>query len=140
MTAESKVTECVICRSTPLVAKGMCNRCYQREYARRHRAAGTYRTELGRQRVRQTVQRNYALIAAAKGKPCTDCGGTFPRCAMEFDHVRGTKLFALNSPGGRTVASIEAEIAKCDLVCSNCHRIRTCDRRTDRERCQTSHV
>lgn len=60
-----------------------------------------------------------------------DCGGSFPGCAMDFDHRPGEiKLFTI----ARAVAesqsrgAIEAEISKCDIVCSNCHRIRTFNR------------
>lgn len=46
---------------------------------------------------------------------------------MDFDHVRGKKSF--NIGGGKmgtpSFEAIEVEIAKCDLVCANCHRIRT---------------
>jgi hypothetical protein len=71
-----------------------------------------------------------AAVAAAKaGRPCLDCGGEFPTHVMEFDHVpgRGAKLFALSHARqiGPTLEAVEAEIAKCDLVCANCHRDRT---------------
>ena len=61
--------------------------------------------------------------------PCMDCGNTFPACCMEFDH-RKTKtkevgsLVAMSAKWDR----IEEEISNCDLLCSNCHRIRTKDR------------
>lgn len=46
---------------------------------------------------------------------------------MDFDHVRGEKVADLSTMVNQctTVAAIDAEIAKCDLVCANCHRIRT---------------
>lgn len=61
-----------------------------------------------------------------KNKPCMDCGGTFPPECMDFDHVRGEKRFGIGSilPHCSEEKLME-EIAKCDLVCSNCHRIRT---------------
>lgn len=73
--------------------------------------------------------RNRRIIEEGKSKPCMDCGGTFHFVAMDFDHVRGEKLFSLGVVQGHSVEKIMAEIAKCDVVCSNCHRIRTWKRR-----------
>ena len=65
-------------------------------------------------------------LDAQKARPCADCGGVFPPCVMDFDHVRGEKKFTvgygLQAYGRRKV---KEEMLKCDLVCSNCHRIRT---------------
>jgi hypothetical protein len=80
----------------------------------------------------QTVKRNReyadALVARFKNDPCFDCKQTFVPAAMEFDHRPGTeKQFNLNVHGLRS-HSLEAvmnEMAKCDLVCANCHRVRT---------------
>jgi hypothetical protein len=55
-----------------------------------------------------------------------DCGGTFPPECMDFDHREGeTKELTIGSHLRWAWARIEAEIAKCDLVCANCHRTRT---------------
>jgi len=54
-----------------------------------------------------------------------DCSGKFPVVCMDFDHVRGKKSFNISAAGPRTPESVLREIAKCDVVCSNCHRIRT---------------
>ena len=74
-----------------------------------------------------------AWMVELKSKPCHDCGGVFEVCCMDFDHRDGTKktynlgsMFAHHY--GREL--IEQELAKCDLVCSNCHRVRTRNRRT----------
>lgn len=66
-----------------------------------------------------------------KKHPCMDCGGSFPPECMDFDHVRGRKLFNIGnaSTGGIAKKRVLKEIAKCDLVCANCHRIRTAKRR-----------
>lgn len=45
---------------------------------------------------------------------------------MEFDHCRGTKsgnVMVMASKVSRAV--LLQEIAKCDIVCANCHKIRT---------------
>lgn len=59
--------------------------------------------------------------------PCLDCGKFFHPHAMDFDHVpeRGPKSFGLYHGHYQSWDGLYAEIAKCDLVCSNCHRTRT---------------
>jgi hypothetical protein len=72
--------------------------------------------------------RNRTFINKQKSSPCMDCKGTFPPCAMEFDHRdRATKSGAVANfaSSHSSIKKIQAEIDKCDLVCSNCHRIRT---------------
>jgi hypothetical protein len=44
---------------------------------------------------------------------------------MDFDHVRGTKIFEISKKPTTNKEVILAEIEKCDIICSNCHRIRT---------------
>ena len=60
---------------------------------------------------------------------CVDCGEDDP-VVLEFDHVRGEKLGDVSSLLDRHAftPTIEAEIAKCDVVCANCHRRRTAQR------------
>jgi 5-methylcytosine-specific restriction endonuclease McrA len=61
-----------------------------------------------------------------KNKPCKDCGKIFPHPAMEFDHLPGVdKKFKIGQAGTRSKDAIKKELEKCELVCSNCHRIRT---------------
>lgn len=66
-------------------------------------------------------------LAALKSKPCADCKQSFPHFVMDFDHARGTKVNNLSRMVNRALKweKVEAEIEKCDLVCSNCHRIRS---------------
>lgn len=64
------------------------------------------------------------------GRPCIDCGGTFPPYVMEFDHVRGDKRWALGKMANHRREAVLEEIAKCELVCCACHRVRTQARNT----------
>lgn len=68
-----------------------------------------------------------AAIREAKSAPCADCGVTYPYYVMDLDHRAGeTKSHVVNKmPGRFSTTTILAEIAKCDAVCANCHRIRT---------------
>lgn len=71
-----------------------------------------------------------AFVRAQKDKPCTDCGIKYPYYIMEFDHVRGEKLFNIASRIAikeKTKEKIQKEIDKCNVVCANCHRMRTFD-------------
>ncbi len=58
---------------------------------------------------------------------CMDCGlKTTVTEVYEFDHRPGTeKVDGIARLRFGTMAQLVAEIAKCDVVCANCHRIRT---------------
>ena len=76
-------------------------------------------------------KRKSEFIARVKRlKGCMDCGGKFPSCVLDFDHRPGT-IKVTNISWMRTVgfAKIKEEMRKCDVVCANCHRLRTADRR-----------
>jgi hypothetical protein len=84
----------------------------------------TYQASWGRQHRNE----RFKWLDEAKAKPCMDCHLSFPPECMDFDHRDPkTKLFNISQAAvsGRSVASVRAEMAKCDLVCANCHRIRT---------------
>ena len=67
-----------------------------------------------------------ALIREAKNKPCMDCGVSYPHYVMDFDHKTDKKFLIGRQVHSTTaVSKILEEIAKCDIVCSNCHRERT---------------
>ena len=61
--------------------------------------------------------------------PCIECGERDPR-VLEFHH-RQEKDMAVSElvAGGYSIATIQAEINKCDVLCANCHRKRTMDER-----------
>lgn len=71
-----------------------------------------------------------AYVDAAKAQPCMDCGVRYPAPVMEFDHRPGVEkvchISGMVSARSRyTLDDIREEIAKCDVVCANCHRMRT---------------
>lgn len=100
-----------------------------REYQRKWYLANK---ELQKQRTAQNKKNNYTItreyIKKLKEKtPCADCGKYYPSFVMDFDH-KENKEFLISravSSGTHTLEKIKKEIEKCDIVCSNCHRIRT---------------
>lgn len=81
-----------------------------------------------------TTQRvlNKIQVDALKRNPCTDCGGTFPTDAMDFDHVSGVKVANISDLISGPNSVLLAELSKVELVCATCHRIREMNRRLDR--------
>lgn len=79
------------------------------------------------------------LLIALKNRPCEDCGVQYPRYILDFDHVRGTKIFnlKLSCTRFRSINAIIAEVEKCDLVCANCHRERHHQRHSAKRLAQT---
>lgn len=70
------------------------------------------------------------LVNRMKSIPCKDCGGMFPPCVMDFDHVSGKKsqnisVMLFNRSSKKALLE---ELAKCEPICANCHRMRTCCR------------
>lgn len=61
---------------------------------------------------------------------CVDCGYAEHHAGLEFDHVpgRGTKSANVMNLLGKGYKALWDEIAKCDVVCATCHRIRTFNR------------
>lgn len=76
----------------------------------------------------KNFQEMWALLAASE---CMDCRLQDPR-VLQFDHRPGVeKRFSIASAVGnstRSWALIQTEIDKCDIVCANCHIIRTATR------------
>jgi len=68
-----------------------------------------------------------AMIDEARSIPCTDCKGEFPAVVMQFDHVNGNKEMNVADTirGGWSMSRIQKEMNKCEVVCANCHAIRT---------------
>lgn len=77
----------------------------------------------------RSVARTRDVVLAAKATPCADCGVSYPYYVMDFDHVRGVKKFVVAKCCSRGLEAVKEEILKCDVVCANCHRERTHQRR-----------
>jgi hypothetical protein len=95
---------------------------YRRSYARRRKYDSGPNSRAAKRR---------ALLAELKlERGCHDCGYRQHHVALDFDHRPGEmKSFSIALNLRLRWQTILAEVEKCDVVCSNCHRIRTFTRR-----------
>jgi hypothetical protein len=78
--------------------------------------------------------RKKAKLAKIKDKPCLDCGVKYPHYVMEFDHISDNKVASIaDLMMYKAWQTVLDEIAKCELVCANCHRARTYRRLLDND-------
>ena len=79
------------------------------------------------QYVQKAHRNNLRYIKEYRGakerEPCMDCGGYFHFASMQYDHI---------GPKTRNVSTIATsrqllalELKYCELVCANCHAVRT---------------
>ena len=70
------------------------------------------------------------IVEAGKNKPCMDCETQYHPYVMQYDHVRGKKKFNLGAAtqNAPNLQAVRDEIAKCEVVCANCHAMRTWSR------------
>lgn len=119
-----------------------CKNSYLKEYYRRDiEARRKYQREWEAKRrnpqhlnrLRGKVKREVKawLRSLKTDNPCMDCGRYFHFAVMDFDHARSNKEFQISTARSFAVSQEELmeELYKCDLVCSNCHRLRTYLRR-----------
>ena len=113
-------------RSSESYKCASCHNEYQKAYHKKH-------PESMRASAKRRTAQIRRLIKESKDLPCSDCGIRYPSYVMDFDHVRGVKIMGIaNTPSQRySIDKILQEIAKCDVVCANCHRIRTHERQQD---------
>lgn len=114
-----------------------CQQCkveYHRKYQQTERSKDyhrKYRTEKydTRKKVQDRARReeHRARAITQLGGKCLDCGNSDPR-VLVFDHVRDEKQTNLARLFGKAWSRVEAELKKCELVCANCHLIRTNER------------
>ena len=111
----------------------VCANCHRLRTRRHHRARLATRTRSAAPRIeyqRQRWRHRSDLLDQLRSVPCMDCGGVFAQCAMDFDHRDPlTKIRAVTRMINGSIERMMAEAAKCDIVCANCHRRRTFERR-----------
>lgn len=115
--------------TTPSNRCKACQREYSKQHYNKHKERYLQRNISYNGKIRDDV---LPVIEALKSQPCMDCNVVYPPYVMDFDHrepdlkYKGISIMMANRCSLETILK---EIEKCDLVCSNCHRIRTYKRR-----------
>jgi len=94
----------------------LCANCHRARHFAMPRPDEAPEVALRRERKRRAVEQ--------LGSLCVGCGAAVSARVFEFHHIdSATKVFAISADGIlRSWARIEAELAKCVLLCANCHR------------------
>lgn len=108
-----------------------CRDCHKAYAARRYLALPPDRIRsyryADRERVARVRERVWAYL---RGQVCADCGED-DVLVLEFDHLEEKLGNVGDLVNGAAWARIEAEIQKCEVVCANCHHLRTTKQRAD---------
>lgn len=137
--SDGRYSQCRTCSSevsrTPAVKAAQAR--YQQS-AKRQRTKSAFRQRHAeRLRVQERVdsirrrrERRAWLDHVKLAAGCIDCGYNAHPRALDFDHVGTDKVGNVGQMAHDLVAMsiLLAEIAKCEVVCANCHRVRTAER------------
>lgn len=83
--------------------------------------------EVAAERNKQSRRKKREWLNALKeANPCMDCGVSYPARVMDFHHVREEKIGNLGTMLSVSASweELKAEVAKCEIICANCHRLR----------------
>ena len=98
----------------------------QREYAKNHYEQNKQKY-LKSNRDRRSLLKSY-IRELKSNTPCKDCHKSYPYYVMDFDHLRDKDSLIIKFIRNNNRAGLENELKKCEVVCSNCHRIRSYNR------------
>ncbi len=106
----------------------MCKECHK-EYMESYYRKKKDKWKNVKQDKKKRVEENKdKLLSLLQTSSCKDCGNSDSR-VLEFDHLYSKRLgVPMLVKHGYSWETIKKEIDKCEIVCSNCHRIRTFER------------
>lgn len=81
-------------------------------------------TDEHRAKMRAARAKRHSFIADYKVREgCRDCGYNVHHAALQFDHIGQNKEISIGNI--KSMGKFWKEVVKCEVVCSNCHAIRT---------------
>ncbi len=111
--------------------RGTCRACkseQQKKWYAKHKETHVANARINRERAIAEARR--FVWDYLSTHPCVHCGESNP-VVLEFDHIRGKKRMHVSEMvrRGHGLESIAEELAKCQVLCANCHRIKTSNER-----------
>ncbi len=108
----------------------ICTVCFNAHYKSLCKSEDALRRTAKEASKRARQRKEKVVLEHLQRSPCMDCGEN-NILVLEFDHRDPRKK--LGNVGemlakGTSYERLEAEMDKCDVVCANCHRIRTAKR------------
>lgn len=117
---DARTAVCSLCGPTKINHNGRCRNAVNLDKTKSRRARGAQKQLRGNQ------SHNKEYIRKLKDVPCMDCGIKYPYYVMDLDHRDpSTKHKSVAQMMRYPKGLLIIEAAKCDVVCSNCHRERT---------------
>lgn len=107
-----------------------CRQCVSVGDKERYATSAKRRDDIIANNKRWLEKRRNEVRARLSAEGCIDCGIHDIR-VLEYDHTEGTKTAGVMQlvSQGKSWSVINAEIAKCQPRCKNCHAIKTYERR-----------
>lgn len=98
-----------------------------KEYQKQYYLENKSNQMLRNKRFRNLLQDKIKKIK--ESSPCKDCGNFYQSCQMDFDHLENKKFNISENYFRVSWKKLSQEMDKCELVCANCHRLRTRNRK-----------
>lgn len=111
---------CYKCKGPNNTSQSYCKECRKVidfEYNQRRDKQKKYL----RQRERENKNKEW-VYSYLQNNPCK-CGESRPEC-LDFHHLKD-KQYSVSNMYSLSISKIQLEIAKCKVLCANCHRVIT---------------
>lgn len=102
-----------------------CRECTQIEIRNHYKRNREYYIQKAKKRNKIIRARNRNFVwKYLSAHACVDCGENDP-IVLEFDHIRNKKFDVAFLQRDHSLDDLKAEIKKCEVRCSNCHKRKT---------------
>lgn len=109
-----------------------CKCCYKisrkkTQYQHYEKNKQQYKDRANNRRKKLGSDNRKLMMEFLKDNHCVDCGNDNP-IVLEFDHLHNKQYGISTMMSSYPWEKILVEISKCEVVCANCHKIRTATR------------